>query len=325
MTPPDLPAELRAALDAKLQGLSRNDAAERAALISKTYRDGGNSGAITSEADALAYALARMPATYAAVTASLNALCEIAPHFAPKSLLDVGAGPGTATWAAAEAYSSLRAFTLLDANSALRALALDLAGTSARLRDVSYRQGEARAALADTEPADLVVASYMIGEIGDAERKALADLMWAKTRDTLLIVEPGTPAGYGRIIALRGQLIASGAHVAAPCPHDGKCPIAAPDWCHFTQRLPRLRAHKQIKEAELPFEDEKFSYVALTRAPVSQHPARVLAQPVVGKVEVTAKLCTASGLVIAKLPRRAKADYARARRWRWGDAVMEEG
>ena len=325
MTAPDLPAELRAALALRLQGFSRTDAAGRAASISRTYRDGGGSTAIRTENDALAYALARMPATYAAVTASLNALCEIAPHFAPKSLLDVGAGPGTATWAAAEAYSSLRAFTLLDANSALRALALDLAGTSARLRDVSYRQGEARAALADTEPADLVVASYMIGEIGDAERKALADLMWAKTRDTLLIVEPGTPAGYGRIIALRGQLIASGAHVAAPCPHDGKCPIAAPDWCHFTQRLPRLRAHKQIKEAELPFEDEKFSYVALTRAPVSQHPARVLAQPVVGKVEVTAKLCTASGLVIAKLPRRAKADYARARRWRWGDAVTEEG
>ena len=48
MTAPDLPAELTAALDAKLQGLSRNDAAERAALISQTYRDGGGSGAIRS-------------------------------------------------------------------------------------------------------------------------------------------------------------------------------------------------------------------------------------------------------------------------------------
>ena len=75
--------------------------------------------------------------------------------------------------------------------------------------------------------------------------------MWAKTRDTLLVVEPGTPAGYARIIALREQLIAAGAHVAAPCPHDGKCPLAAPDWCHFTQRLPRSRAHKQVKGAEL--------------------------------------------------------------------------
>jgi ribosomal protein RSM22 (predicted rRNA methylase) len=325
MTAPDLPAELKAALDARLQGLSRIEAAGRAALISRTYRDGGGSGAIASEADALAYALARMPATYAAVTASLNALGEIMPRFAPKSLLDVGAGPGTATWAAAEAFSSLRSFTMLDANRALRTLALELGVGSMRLRDVNYQLGQARAALADAAAADLVVASYMIGELSDAERKTLADLMWAKTHDTLLIVEPGTPAGYARIIAMREQLIGSGAHVAAPCPHDGKCPLVSPDWCHFTQRLPRSRAHKQIKGVELPYEDEKFSYVALTRAPAARHPARVLAQPVVAKVEVTAKLCTADGLAIAKVPRRAKADYAQARRWRWGDAVMEGG
>jgi ribosomal protein RSM22 (predicted rRNA methylase) len=322
MTAPDLPAELKAALDARLHGLSRNDAAMRAALISRTYRDGGNSSAIRDSTDALAYALARMPATYAAVTASLNALCEIRPEFAPASLLDVGAGPGTAVWAAAEAFSSLTDFALLDANAALRALALDLFHDSTRLSGIGYSHREARAALADAEPADLVVASYLIGEIGDAERTALAALMWAKTRDTLLIVEPGTPAGYARVLAARGQLIAAGAHVAAPCPHDGQCLLRAPDWCHFTQRLPRSRAHQQIKGAELPFEDEKFAYVALTRAPVARHPARVLAQPVVSKVEVTAKLCTPDGLTIAKVPRRAKADYAAARRWRWGDGVM---
>jgi len=324
MTAPDLPTELKASLDARLQGLSRNDAAERAAVISKTYRDGGNSGAIKSGTDALAYALARMPATYAAVTASLNALREITPDFAPKSLLDVGAGPGTASWAAAEAFASLQSFTLLDANNALRNLALDLAKGSGRLRDINYQRGEARATLADAEAADLVVASYMIGEISDAERSATIGMTWQKTRDTLVIIEPGTPAGYARIIAARAQLIAAGAHVAAPCPHDGQCPLQAPDWCHFTQRLPRSRAHKQVKGAELPFEDEKFSYVALTRAPATQHPSRVLAQPVVSKVDVIAKLCTPEGLVIAKAPRRAKADYARARRWRWGDAVLEE-
>ena len=324
MIAPGLPAELKAALDAKLQGLSRSEAAGRAAQISQIYRDGGGSGAIRSEADALAYALARMPATYAAVAASLNALAGARPGFAPKSLLDVGAGPGTATWAAAEAFSSLQSFALLDSNGALRALALDLGSGSVRLRNIEYEHREARAVLADSVPADLVVASYMIGETSDAERRALAELMWAKARDTLLIVEPGTPAGYRRIIALREQLIASGAHVAAPCPHDGKCPLTAPDWCHFTQRLPRSRAHRQIKGAELPFEDEKFIYVALTRAPLAEHPARVLAQPAVSKVEVSAKLCTTDGLAIAKVPRRAKADYARARRWRWGEAVMED-
>ena len=325
MTSPDLPAELKAALDGKLRGFSRSDAAGRAASISKTYRDGGGSAAIRSEADALAYALARMPATYAAVTASLNAFVEIRPDFAPKTLLDVGAGPGTATWAAGEAFPSLQDFTLLDANDALRALALGLVTDSFRLRDVNYERGEARATLKKADTSDLVVASYMIGEISDAEQRALAELMWEKTRDTLLVVEPGTPAGYARIIALRDRLITVGAHVAAPCPHDGKCPLQMPDWCHFTQRLQRSRAHKQVKGAELPFEDEKFAYVALTRVPVETRPARVLAQPAVTKIEITAKLCTPTGLVVTKVPRRAKADYASARRWRWGDAVMAEG
>jgi len=321
MTSPDLPAELKAALDGRLRGFSRNDAAGRAASISKTYRDGGGSGAIRTETDALAYALARMPATYAAVTASLNALTEIRPDFAPKTLLDIGAGPGTATWAAAETFPSLQTFALLDANDALRALALNLFSDSFRLREVAYERGEAISALAKAEPADLVIASYVINEIGDAAQKTLAELMWQKTGDTLLVVEPGTPAGYARIIALRERLIAAGAHVAAPCPHDGQCPLAAPDWCHFTQRLQRSRAHKQLKGAELPYEDEKFAYVALTRTPLANRPSRVLAQPDVSKVEVTAKLCTPGGLAWTKTPRRAKADYAAARRWRWGDAV----
>ena len=125
-----------------------------------------------------------MPATYAAVTASLNALCEIRPDFSPKTLLDIGAGPGTATWASAETFPSLADFTSIDANPALRTLALDLFGKSSRLANVRYTPGDARAALAGTEAADLVIPSYLIGEMDDAERAALAELMWAKTRDS---------------------------------------------------------------------------------------------------------------------------------------------
>ena len=323
MTSPTLPLELRAALEAKLQGVARDGIARRAALISRAYRDGGNSEAIASESDALDYALARMPATYAAVIASLNALIEVRPDFSPKTLLDVGAGPGTASWAAAETFSSLQSFALLDNNAALRSLALDLARNAARLGSIGYLRGDVSTALAEAEPAELVVASYMVGEVGEGERGALAERLWTRTSDTLLVIEPGTPAGYARVIALREQLIASGAHVAAPCPHDGKCPLDAPDWCHFAQRLPRLRAHMQVKKAELPFEDEKFSYVALTRRPLLRPFARVLAQPVVSKVEVTAKLCKVDGLEITRVPHRDKTAYARARRWRWGDMASD--
>jgi ribosomal protein RSM22 (predicted rRNA methylase) len=323
MTSPALPAELKVALEARLQGVARTEMAARAALISETYRGGGNSTTIRSEGDALAYALARMPATYAAVIASLNAFREVRPDFAPASLLDVGAGPGTATWAASEAFSSLNIFALIDANAALHELALGLADGSARLQNISYRQGEARAALANAQSADVVVASYVLGEIEDAERSALLDLMWAKTREALLMVEPGTPAGYQRIVASRDHLIRSGAFVAAPCPHERQCPLHPPDWCHFTQRLARSRVHMQAKSAELPYEDEKFSYVALTRSPATRRPGRVLAQPLVTKGAVTAKLCCSDGILNATAARREKTKYQHFKKLGWGDALFE--
>jgi ribosomal protein RSM22 (predicted rRNA methylase) len=322
--PPDLPAELRAALDARLEGRSLGDVAARAAIISKTYRDGGTSTAIRSETDALAYALARMPATYAAISACLNAVLEARPDFAPQTLLDIGAGPGTASWAASEAFPSLASLALLDTNPALRALALDLQRGSTRLGGLTYDAGEARAALAKAETADLVIASYLIGELRETERNSLVQAMWARTRDTLLIVEPGTPAGTARILNARTQLITSGARVLAPCPHDNGCPLAAPDWCHFSQRLARSRAHKQVKGAEVPFEDERFSYVVLTRTPAAAHPSRILAQPDVGKTGISAKLCTVDGVNMTNVPRRDKAAYAIARHWRWGNAIMEK-
>lgn len=325
MTSPALPADLAAALEAKLEGLSRKETAARAALISKSYRDGGTSEKIRSEIDALAYVLVRMPATYAAMTASLEALRHIRPDFAPRTLLDVGAGPGTASFAAAEAFATLDRFALVDFNAALRTLALELARGNARFHDLTYQAGDVCDALARADAADLIIASYVIGELAPTEQRQLTESMWAKCTDTLLVVEPGTPAGYARIIALRTQLVEAGAHVVAPCPHDKPCPLQAPDWCHFAQRLPRLRAHKQVKGVELPFEDEKFSYVALTRTRLARRPARVLAQPRLSKVDVTAKLCTADGLVLARIAHRDRSAYAAARRWRWGDAVREKG
>ncbi|MDB5567606.1 MAG: SAM-dependent methyltransferase, partial [Tardiphaga sp.] len=242
---------------------------------------------------------------------------------APKSLLDCGAGPGTATWACAEAFASLNNFTLLDSNPALRSLALELARDSTRLPAPRYDLGDATAKLAEAPAADLVFASYVINELNDIARQKLIAAMWAKTSDTLLIVEPGTPAGYARMIEARAMLIDDGGHVVAPCPHDDGCPLAAPDWCHFSQRLQRSKAHKQLKSAELPYEDERFIYVALSRAPARQRPSRVLAQPVATKVAISAKLCTKDGVIAAVAPRRDRAAYARYRKLDWGDAVFD--
>lgn len=319
----DLPPHLKRSLERLTEGVARTDMARRSETISKTYRDGGNSGTIRDERDALAYALARMPATYAAVSASLEAAAELAGDFAPTSVLDIGAGPGTATWAAAEAFPSLNAFAMIDANAALRAFALELARGSERFKHLAYRQADARIETSVAAEAGLVVASYAIGEMDEAGQRKLVDAMWTKTRSLLVIVEPGTPAGYGRIVAARAQLIEAGAHVVAPCPHQVPCPLEKPDWCHFSQRLARSRDHKQLKRADAPYEDEKFSYVALSRAPLDAGSrARVLAPPQVSKGGIMMKLCIPDGrIAFTVTPRGDKEAYARDRRLRWGDAI----
>jgi ribosomal protein RSM22 (predicted rRNA methylase) len=323
----DLPPDLRSALDKLAQGKSHREFAQRAEAMSNLYRSGGGSAeAIRNSEDALAYAFTRMPATFAATAAVLAATHDAWPGFAPRTLLDAGAGPGTAAWAATEQFASLSAIRLVDDNPHLRALAINLFASSeaSALRSAAYAQGDL-VALAGA-PADLVIASYVIGEVAPNVLPRVADALWSASGAMLVIVEPGTPAGFARIRALRSHLVAHGAHVVAPCPHDHACPIVDPDWCHFAQRLNRSRTHRQVKGADLSFEDEKFSYVALAREPLARERppgigARVLAHPRVGKAEVRAKLCTREGIVTATAPRRQPAQYRAQKGWRWGDAV----
>ena len=325
---PDLPSDLKAGLDRLAYGMSRKALAERAAAQSRNYRTGGGSNRIATADDVLAYAFTRLPATYAAAVAVFNAMRETLPAFRPRTMLDVGAGPGTAAFAAVRAFETLVDIRLIDANAGLRKLALTLMSeadseTLRRAADgQSYRHGNALALLAETQPADLLVVSYMAGEIAAGDLARFTQLLWGATAGALVVIEPGTPEGYQRVLRMRGELITSGAHMAAPCPHGRACPLQAPDWCHFAQRLPRSRDHLRIKGAEVPFEDEKFSYMVLSRDKAQSIDARVLAPPKITKAAVTAKLCTEDGLVVDIAARRDASSYRRRKSWRWGDSVL---
>jgi ribosomal protein RSM22 (predicted rRNA methylase) len=325
---PALPPDLSATLDRLLEGRSRKDLVRRAEALSNAYRSGGGSDIIMSDEDALAYALVRLPATYAAVAAVLDAVRLAAPGLEPASLMDVGAGPGTASLAAVTAFPSLADIDLLDRNPHLQKLAKTLlhTGDHAALRTARCDRVDALTSLPGRGAADLVMASYVASEIQADRLAGFTDLLWTRTAQVLVVIEPGTPAGYQRIAAMRSRLIAAGARVVAPCPHDKPCPIVAPDWCHFVQRLARSREHRIVKGVELSYEDEKFAYVALARGELRREfDARVLAPPHVGKVEVTAKLCRHDGrIVIDSAARRHRDAYKARKGWRWGDAVTTE-
>ena len=148
--------------------------------------------------------------------------------------------------------------------------------------------------------------------------------LWAATEGLLALVEPGTPAGYARLLSARDALIGAGATILAPCPHHAACPLTAPDWCHFSVRLPRSRDHRLAKGAEVPFEDEKFAYLLAARPSLAAEARtpRVLARPKAGKPGIDLKLCTEAGAVERRfVPRRDKPAHAVARRLDWGDAL----
>ena len=54
---------------------------------------------------------------------------------------------------------------------------------------------------------DLVVASYVIGELRSAsERRRVVDSLWQRTSGVLVLLEPGTPVGSANIREARSQV-----------------------------------------------------------------------------------------------------------------------
>jgi ribosomal protein RSM22 (predicted rRNA methylase) len=169
-----------------------------------------------------------------------------------------------------------------------------------------------------------VLLAYVLDEMAPDARGPVIERLWQATRDMLVIVEPGTPAGWSRILSVRDRLIAAGAHLVAPCPHALACPLSAPDWCHFAQRVARSRMHRRIKSADVPWEDEKFTYIAAARHPGKPVQARVIAPVQVRGGTVSLKLCEETGMARQRLlSRRDGERFRQARRLAWGDCVGE--
>lgn len=285
------------------------------------YRTVEGTGRALDRADAIAYAVYRMPATFAAVVRALTETQLAIPEWRPASAIDVGAGTGAAAWALATTLPSLTRLTLVDRDVELTRLGRRLAISASHpaLREADWLSGDIRpeSSTAVVPSADLAVASYALGELPDAADAARS---LTSIADTVVVVEPGTPRGYATVLAARRAFVETGMHVAAPCPHDGRCPMEGNDWCHFAVRLPRSAAHRRAKGGTLGYEDEKFSYVAASRLPVQPARGRVVRHPQFRPGHVSLEVCALPpGLRTDVVTKRRGAAYKLARDVRWGD------
>ncbi len=279
--------------------------------LSLSYREASRDGTalIGGEVSAAAYAISRMPATYGAVYTALKYINELTPLGEIKSLLDVGAGTGAASIAVRQ-YADLESNVLIERDP-------DMLKQGQDFLDAQWIKEDGR--VGDYPLAHMVISSYMLNEFSKDHRLSQVEKLWQAAENLLVIVENGTPKGYEIIKEIREWARENGICVFAPCPNVDKCPMEKEDWCHFTCRVARTKAHKLLKGGDAPYEDEKFTYIALSRRDIEGVSARILRHPKIESGKITLKLCTDKGAETAIKTKKDKAAFKAARKSSAGD------
>lgn len=318
----ELPIELKLAIENQIVGIKHAKLMQDAQTLSMKYRTESGQGKrlLTGDNEVAAYSVVRMPATFGAVYSALNYTLDLA-EYDIESLLDVGAGTGAGSWAA-DSLIDLKSIVCLEREKAMRELGhkMMLEGSEV-LSSAKWMEYDLTIGNID-EKADLVIASYVLNELSDEERIKAVDKIWNATNKIALIVEPGTPAGYSHIKKIREYLLSKGAHVVAPCPHEDSCQLKQDDWCHFTCRIQRSKLHRQLKEGEVPYEDEKFAYLAISREEYKSADARILRHPIIEKGRVSLEVCSKTGIKKSTVYKKEGELYKKARKSQAGDDIQ---
>lgn len=317
-----LPESLMKALE--LTSSPSRELRQAAENLSERYRSDAPGPYIRNQLDAQAYAAMLLPATFAQVQGALAQIKARQPEWAPKSLLDLGSGPGTAMWAAAELWPDLGTFTAMERSPEFLSMGQSLAAQSAcaGLRRSDWRSGDLTKNALPRGRFDLVILAHVVSELPPGERESIVRGAWAATAGTLLVIEPGTPAGFSVVRRARERLFRWGGQTIAPCPHGDDCPLPSNDWCHFPQRLERPPTQRVVKEATLAWEDAKYSFIAVTRQPNPPGAwARIIRTPRRGKGIARIALCGPTGLENRTVSKRDREAWRRARKAQWGDAL----
>jgi ribosomal protein RSM22 (predicted rRNA methylase) len=324
----ELPMALREGIAAALAEVPSPRWLRAAQGVSERYRaerSGGETALARGEDQALGYAALILPAAYAQLRGAMAATAARLLGWEPRTMLDLGSGPGTALWAASAQWPSLEHITAWEREPALIALGRKLAASGpAALQASRWERHDLRELAAEGPQYDLVVIGHVLNELEPELRQRLIAAAWARAGGLLLVVEPGTSGAFEIVRESRNALLDTGARTIAPCPHDLPCPLTN-DWCHFPQRLRRPDFQKRARGAPSAWEDAKYSYAAMARfGPSAPIAGRVIREPAFNKAYAETLLCAAEGVAPLRALKRHREAFRRVKNLVWGEA-LEEG
>lgn len=262
------------------------DLRERYGIISNNYRS--RTIRKLDMLDAVAYACARMPATYAAISYVLDEFRLKVPDYEFREIADFGSGCGALMCHFAE--RNIEYYAIDQSAEMLEVGHTVISGTEL---SPHVMKDDILKYLQKCGQYDCGFFVYSLNELTNKEEVLLLAL--EKTRDYLFVIEAGTPIGYENILLAKKIAKQQGVGIVAPCCcHD--CPLSVGDWCHFSVRLQRSARHNLIKDSRLVYEDEKFSYVIFSKVNSSiMSDNRIIKRPMKKKGHVIFDICRANG------------------------------
>ncbi len=251
---------------------------------------------------AIAYALGRMPATCGVIKYVLKKFENTGKNFT--NILDVGAGVGALKIALQDCGINYEA---LEKSEAMRKVFRKLNGDNSKIYSEDFQKFQVKYSY------QAVFASYFINEIRD--KKSALKKMFDLAEKYVFILEPGTPNGFKNILEAKKIATELGWYPLLPCA-TRDCKISGEDWCHFSIRLPRTKYHTKMKNAELPYEDEKFCYVIFSKKKTKFFENNtIIKRPIKKSGHTIFDVCTSEG--IRRVVRTDKA----SKKLRWGDQL----
>lgn len=273
------------------------------AKLSKNYRDQNYQELNFSQA--IAYAQARMPATYNVIRYVLEKFENKGESFS--EVLDVGAGVGTLKIALQDCEIDYEA---VEKSDSMRKIFRELNSDKVKIYEEDFQKFFCK------KKYQAVFASYFVNEMKD-KNKALKKI-FSLAEQYVFIIEPGTPNGFKNIIAAKNLANQLGWYPLLPCASI-ECNLKAGDWCHFSIRVPRTKLHTNLKNATLPYEDEKFCYVIFSKKESEfQNNNIIIKRPIKKSGHTVFDVCSKQG--IKRIVRTDKL----SKKLRWGDQITIE-
>ena len=104
----------------------------------------------------------------------------------------------------------------------------------------------------------------------------------------------------------------------------GRCDIPEDDWCASSVRVQRTKIHKYLKNAEIGYEDEKFSYIAIAKENIDfikrkDNVRRILRHPKIENGRILVKTCLNGEIKEEIITKKNKEEFKTLKKKNIGD------